>query len=137
VEQEAVRGFRVLSGRDNMVFGFPDEEWGRAKAQAKGILIERAKVRDTIAYSDLAEGITVIDLKAHDVRLNRLLGEISAEEDAAGRGMVSVVVVRKDGDMKPGPGFFEYAGELGRDTSDIDACWISELSKVFSAWGAE
>jgi len=36
-----------------------------------------------------------------------------------GRGMLSVIVVHKEGDMQPGPGFFELAGELGRDTSDI------------------
>lgn len=119
-----------------MTFGFSDEEWAMAKAQAKGILIERARAGKTIPYSDLAEGITAIDLKAHDMRLNRLLGEISAEEDAAGRGMLSVIVVHKFGDMQPGPGFFEYAGDLGRDTSDIILCWISELKKVFASWGA-
>jgi hypothetical protein len=47
-----------------------------------------------------------------------MLGEISLE-GAAGRGMLSVIVVHKDGDMQPGPGFFELAEELDRDTSDI------------------
>jgi len=38
-----------------------------------------------------------------------MLGEISQEEDAAGRGMLSVIVVHKVGDMQPGPGFFQLA----------------------------
>ena len=36
----------------------------------------------------------------------------------AGRGMLSVIVVHKVGDMQPGPGFFQLAKKLGRDTSD-------------------
>jgi hypothetical protein len=35
-----------------------------------------------------------------------MLGEISQEEDEAGHGMLSVIVVHKYGDMQPGPGFF-------------------------------
>ncbi|MBL7131901.1 MAG: hypothetical protein ISS45_10975 [Candidatus Omnitrophica bacterium] len=63
-----------------------------------------------------------------------MLGEISGEEDAVGRGMLSVVVVHKHGDMQPGPGFFDYAEELGRDTSDILKCWVEELKKVHAYW---
>jgi hypothetical protein len=35
-----------------------------------------------------------------------LLGQIPSEEDAAGRGMLTVIVVHKVGDMQPSPGFF-------------------------------
>ena len=35
-----------------------------------------------------------------------MLGDISSAEDDAGRGLLTVVVVHKSGDMKPGPGFF-------------------------------
>jgi hypothetical protein len=70
------------------------------------------------------------------VGLCDLLGEIAREEDDAGRGMLTVVVVHKTGDMQPGPGFFELAQELGRDTSDIDKCWIDELVRVFKVWAS-
>jgi hypothetical protein len=36
-----------------------------------------------------------------------MLGEISTEEDEASRGMLSVLVVHKDGDKMPGAAFFE------------------------------
>lgn len=49
-------------------------------------------------------------------------------EDVERRGMLSVVVVHKDGDGKPAPGFFKMARELGRDTSDEVAFWIEELA---------
>lgn len=118
-------------------FGFSDKEWQAAKDEAKEILIERAKVRGMISYSELAQLIQVVSLEAHDQRLFHLIGEISTEEDEAGRGMLSVIVVHKQGDMQPGPGFFELAEKLGRDTSDILECWVRELHKVHAYWGTQ
>jgi len=82
----------------------------------------------------LATKIKAINLDAHD--LFHLLGQISSEEDAAERGLLSVIVVHKFGDMQPGPGFFELAKSLGRDTSDILRRRVEELKKVHSAWSA-
>jgi molybdopterin synthase catalytic subunit len=117
-------------------YGFTPKEWADAKREAKDILAARAKVRGMIPYSDLAARIKSVRLEAHDQRLFHLLDEISEEEDASGRGMLSVIVVHKVGDMHPGPGFFELAKQLGRDTSDILACWVSELRKVHACWSA-
>jgi molybdopterin synthase catalytic subunit len=83
------------------------------------------------------EKVTEIDLEPNSYALAAMLGEISSEEDAAGRGMLSVIVVHKIGDMQPGPGFFDLAGELGRDTSDILKCWVEELKKVHRVWGGK
>jgi hypothetical protein len=115
-------------------FGFREAEWTAIKQEARAILVDRARLRGCIPYSDLADRIQTIQLEAHDPRLFHLLGEISTEEDRAGRGMLTVIVVHKDGDMQPGPGFFELARRLGRDTSDILVCWISELKKVHAYW---
>lgn len=115
-------------------YGFANAEWSAAKKEAREIMIERARVRGQIAYSDLVGRIQAIRLEPHDFRLFSLLGEISTAEDAAGRGMLSAIVVHKDGDMQPGPGFFELANELGRDTSDILVCWVNEIKKVYAVW---
>jgi hypothetical protein len=88
-------------------------------------------------YSELVTFIHSLQLDAHDPRLFHLLGEISREEDAAGRGMLTVIVVHKHGDQRPGFGFFELAEELGRDTSDNDECWIEEFKKVCAFWGKQ
>lgn len=117
--------------------GFKITEWNAAKTEAKNILAARARVRGLIPYSNLATQIKSIQIGAHDPRLFHMLGEISSEEDAAGRGMLSVIVVHKVGDMRPGPGFFALAKQLGRKTSDIDQCWISELKKVHAYWSKE
>ena len=87
-----------------------------------------------IPYSDLVRQITRIRLQAHDARLSYFLGEIASEEDEQGRGLLTVVVVHKSGDMQPGPGFFELAQSRGRNTSNIVECWVDEMKKVFAYW---
>jgi len=115
-------------------FGFTVQQWNEAKQEATQTLIERAKLRGMIPYSELVKHIKAVQLEAHDVRLDHLLGEISQTEDEAGRGMLSVIVVHKVGDMQPGRGFFELATKLGRDTSDLVTCWVRELKKVHATW---
>jgi hypothetical protein len=102
--------------------------------EVKEILIERARLRGMIPYSELVRNIQSIEVEAHDQRLFHLLGEVSSEENAEDRGMLTVIVVHKDGDMQPGPGFFELAEQLGKDTSDILKCWVEELHKVHRYW---
>ena len=110
------------------------DDWKVAKEEVTNILIERAKVRGMIPYSDLVSKVKSMQFAAHDPRLFKLLGEISSDEDSKGQGMLSVIVVHKRGDMQPGPGFFELARNLGRDTSDILDCWVRELKKVHAHW---
>jgi hypothetical protein len=117
-----------------MPYGIAQAAWDAAKEEARQIMIARAKVRGMIPYSDLASSIRAAPFAAHDQSLFELIGEISEAEDAAGRGMLSVLVVHKVGDMQPGPGFFGLAQQLGRDTSDILKCWVDELHKVHGVW---
>ncbi len=100
----------------------------------RNILIDRAKVRGMIPYSELVSKIKTVSLEPESYALANILGEISSEEDALGRGMLTVIVVHKYGDMQPGPGFFDLAEKLGRDTSDILKCWVDELKKVHAFW---
>ena len=119
-----------------MPYGIAQSKWDAAKEEARQLMIARARVRGMIPYSDLVRGITAVNFAAHDQILFHLIGEISTAEDAADRGMLSVVVVHKTGDMQPGPGFFELAKQLGRDTSDILKCWVAELHRVHAVWSA-
>lgn len=117
-------------------YGYLLSDWNKAKEEMRQILIERAKVREMIPYSELTKQITTIHIEPESYALAAMLGEISGEEDAVGRGMLSVIVVHKSGDKKPGSGFFEFAKELGRDTSDRDKCWVDELNKVHAYWSS-
>lgn len=73
-------------------------------------------------------------MEARDTRLAHFLDEISTEDDGQGLGLTTVIVVHKGGEGKPGPGFFDLAESRGRDTSDIEKCWVDELNAVFGHW---
>ncbi|WP_281926768.1 hypothetical protein [Roseibium album] len=114
--------------------GFSQADWDKAKTEARDAMIARAKKRGMITYSDLVDQMQSIKLGAHDPRLSILLDEISTEEDANGRGMLTVLVVHKVGDMEPGKGFYELAQALGRTFSDPQEFWIDELHRVHAEW---
>jgi len=114
-------------------YGYSPRDWENAKREMRNILIEIAKKQDTISYSELVKRVQIISLEASSYPLADMLGEISTAEDAAGRGMLSVVVVRKE-NHRPGKGFFELAKTLGRDVSDKDKFWVNEVKRVYSSW---
>ncbi len=90
--------------------GFPPAAWERAKGEAHSILINKAKYKTTIIHSELFSAL-------HAIRSD---------------GMLSVIVVHKTGDLKPG--FFDLVALLGRDIWDTDVCWGEELNRVCDAW---
>lgn len=120
--------------RDGFRHGFDADKWESAKSEARLFMIERARRRGMVSYSELVANVFSIELQPHDPRLFHFLGEIAKEEDTAGRGMLTAVVVHKTGDMEPGSGFYELANRLGRDTTDEQKCWIAELHKVHAHW---
>jgi hypothetical protein len=123
----------------NMVkHGFSDAAWQAAKAEGKAALAECARAKKMFSYSEFTRHICAISFESpYDFRLPRLLAEISTEETNAGRGMMTALVVRKNGDQRPGRGFFELAERLGYDISDPEKFWIEEVNKVFASWQKE
>jgi hypothetical protein len=115
-------------------FGYPIQTWQAAKDQIKEVLVERARTQQTIAYSDLVQRINAIDLEAQDPRLDELLFQVAADESSQGRGMLSVLVVHKSGDFRPGRGFYKCAASLGLDASDEERLWGEQLHVVYSSW---
>jgi hypothetical protein len=115
-------------------YKYPLDQWDKAKEEMRQVLISRAALRGTIPYSELVQKVHAIRLEPDAYPFHAMLGEISTAEDQAGRGMLTVIVVHKDGDMQPGPGFFNLAGRLGHDTSDRLTFWVGELDKVYAAW---
>lgn len=114
--------------------GYPIKKWNVAKRQVREVLIDRAKAGDVIPYIELTRNITAIQLMPQSFALTTMLREIAAEENAAGRGMVTAIVVYSSGDMQPDPGFFDLAGRLGKNTNDTLRCWIKELKRVHGYW---
>ncbi len=116
-----------------MPYGYRDDDWSAAKAAVRRALVATASAGETVTYAEIAASpLGPIAFRPDDTALGRLLGELSAEEDAAGRGMLSAVVVRKRGSRagRPGAGFFALAQRLGRDVDDRDELWRAELARV-------
>ncbi|MDD9814393.1 MAG: hypothetical protein OXU31_00185 [Gammaproteobacteria bacterium] len=114
--------------------GHEPEDWQNAKVQAKAHLASVAKRQGWETYGGLVKKIDAIPFAPNDPALAALLGQISSEEHNAGRGMLTAIVVHKDGDRRPGKGFYKLARYLGLDTSDKDALWVSETGKVWNYW---
>ena len=115
-------------------YGYSQRKWDTAREEMRRVLIDRAKQRSMITYTELVQNITTISLEPESYALAKMLGEISRTEDANGRGMLTVIVVHKIGDMQPGPGFFKLVKELGRNTDDTIHFWVDELKQVFTYW---
>jgi hypothetical protein len=120
---------------DKGSFHYLPEEWERAKSEARDAMIDAARRRSTIAYGELARSIRAIRFDPRAQPFFALLGQIAENEHRAGRPLLSVVVVHKDGDQMPGPGFFELAAALGRASKDRLALWMNELNAVYEFWG--
>ena len=93
----------------------------------------------TLSYGDLAP-LADLDMgKPNDRnKIARILDEISSHEHAAGRPLLSALVVRGDssGGGLPGGGFFTLSRRLGAQTPTQDdvAFFAAELTRVFAAW---
>jgi hypothetical protein len=127
---------QVISAREQSSenrYGYGVGAWEGAKAEAVKEISAQARRESTITYTDLTKRIHSIAFGPSDYAFHYLLYEISVEEDGAGRGLLSALVVRKEDGM-PGDGFFDLAQKLGRDITDRVRCWTEEIRLVFSKW---
>lgn len=117
------------------IHGFEASDWVAAKTVAKEILIGRARRRGNplICYSDLVAQLPLA-IEPSDPRLSDFLDEISVEEHSEGRGFLTVLVVHKYGDIKPGAGFYKMARKCGEQFDDEDEFHIRALNEVTGYW---
>ena len=93
-------------------FGYTEAAWNAARTEMTALLQSEARSRGVIPYSKVCAKVRTIVFAPDSPALASMLGEISRAEDADGRGMLTVLVVHKTGDQKPGPGFYELARDL-------------------------
>ncbi len=132
-DQRAASGGPMPDNR----FGYPPAVWKSAREEMRRVLSERAKIRGIIGYAELISEVTAIRFERHSAPFTAMLQEIAALEDAAGRGMLTAVVIHKYRDKLPGPEFYALAERLGRDTSDRTRCWSNEVERVYTAWSRD
>ncbi len=103
-------------------------DYPRQLIAAKAIVDGYARMRETITYTRLRR---MIALPSNRPAVEAaLLDVISSDTNTAGRGLVTVIVIGDDD--RPGHGWYELAESLGRDVSDRDALFHSELETVFA-----
>jgi hypothetical protein len=112
-------------------YGHTPSLWNSAKEKLRAELWRTASARRTITHGEAVAFIRdLIVLDPHDHVFHEMLVQISVEEDANGRGMLSAIVVHL-ADGQPGNGFFDLAGQLGRNISDRLACWVGEVNRLY------
>lgn len=97
-------------------------------------LITAAKYRGTVTYQEIAK-IMGIPLSGNNMSrlVGQILGEISEDEVAKGRPMLSAIAVGVNG--HPGPGFYSLARTLGRLSDQAEAdFWEAERKAVYETW---
>lgn len=117
------------------IYRYAQSIWDAAKQQCRDVLIQKAKAGETIPYGQLTRRVTAICFDPHDYSFHAMLYEISAEEHAAGRGLLSALVVHapdaREGANQPGEGFWTCAKDFERDVSNREKCWVEEVTRVF------
>lgn len=107
--------------------------WPALRAEMRTALIELARLRQKISYSELAARLQTVYLHHRAPAFSALLREIAAEEEAAGRPSLAALVVNKQTGI-PGAGFFKGVVMHGDDTADLEAYWRGEFNRVCDYW---
>lgn len=109
-----------------------ETNWQDVKAEIRQLIIETAKMRQLITYSELTGMLQTAYVHYHSHVLTRLLIDIGGEEWAAGRPSLPALVIAKQ-TGRPGPGYFKLApGEI--EIGDPIAEWEAEVQRVYDYW---
>ncbi|KXK21303.1 MAG: hypothetical protein UZ15_CFX003001491 [Chloroflexi bacterium OLB15] len=108
-------------------------EKATAKEEMRAALIDAARKRELITYSELCLRIPGVGLYPHSFIFTQLLREVCHEEYAKGHRQLCALVVRKATGM-PGGGYFSDTAPLKRDFGDLVAEWRADVEDVFEYW---
>lgn len=116
-------------------FGMSDETWERTKAELRVAILAAAQVRQMTWYGQIAAQVSTVPLEPYSALMNHLLGAILEDEHVAGRPLITAIVTHKNGDMEPGPGFYEMARALGYATPEPYVFWAMQVQEIFKRYG--
>jgi hypothetical protein len=116
--------------------GYTDEQWDAARAEVREAIIEAARFRRLITYSEVAARVTRLTVSAHGPLLAHLLGEVlgeAMEQD----GLALTAIVVHAADQQPGKGLWKEARNNGADFSDPQEYWIHQVKAIFEKYGQQ
>lgn len=120
----------------NAVYRLTPEERAAAKEEMRSCLIDLARRREIVTYTDLCAMIQSVHLHPHSFIFMHILTDVCREEAERGHGMLCALVVSKTTGI-PGAGYFRGMAAMGRDVSEFEASWREELEQVFDFWSAQ
>ena len=85
-------------------------------AETRQAILAVTAGRRVIAYCEFVAEIHSLDLDPQSDCLAHMFGKISTADHGAGRGMLTVLVIHKQGDQMPDPDLLQLARTLGRAT---------------------
>lgn len=107
-----------------------------AKRELRAMLVEAARARATVTYSDVSLRVFGGRVPARSRLIMDLLSEVDEEEHAARGIIIASLVVRSDSGI-PGQGYFTFlARRFGRDIADPERAWRGEAERVWAAYAA-
>lgn len=123
-------------GRPDAKYRLSDAEKRAVIAEMRAILIDYAKQRRTITYSELAQQLQTCAVHPHSFVFAHLLRAACRQAVDAGEGFLCALVVRQETGI-PGAGYFRR-DDLPPDlnTAELEALWRHELEQVFARWSS-
>lgn len=112
-------------------FGLDELEWAEARGEVRGYLERARRDQATVTYEEVRMANQRPEVRRNRHALRALLYEIAAGDVAAGRPMLTALVVSK-ATRVPGAGFFLAARELyGEEVEPRNLFWLTELSRLY------
>src|SRR4030095_7516358 len=109
-----------------------DTQWDAVQAEIRQLIIETAKAKQLITYSELTGMLQTAYVHYHSHVLTRMLINIGSAEQSARRPILPALVISKQSG-RPGPGYFKLApGEA--EVDDPVREWEQEVQRVYNYW---
>jgi hypothetical protein len=121
--------------RSEARFGLTDDEWDTTVVELREVIVKAAREGRMTSYGEIANNVTVIELKPYSTLMNYFLGEIFEQEHLAGRPLLTSIVTHKYGDKEPGEGFYEMARKLGYQFTDPLEFCATKVQEVLNYYG--
>ncbi len=115
------------------VFTLTSDERTAYTEAMRAIIIDCAREKRTITYSDLATTNPVAYLHPHSFVFSNIMRRICADEYEHGHGQLCALVVSKITGMPSGGYFRGMATEHDTD-ADLETRWRADLADVFAYW---
>lgn len=109
-----------------------DVEWDLMVAAMHSELIEIAKQKRIVTYSELA-ALLPIYMHPGSYLFTRLLRKVCGDALRDGEGLLCALVVSKATGV-PGGGYFTAIAERGCEADDPLDCWRADVEQVFARW---